>query len=231
MDFATLDQQLRDSLQDMKLDDREREELRQLGSALRQDQIYYLRNRAFDLVRELIRDDQRHAEPALKWLEQVIRTLEAMLTPAGNAASACFSPGENCRHKIAELCHDARKSLDICVFTIADDRITEAILRCHARGVAVRIISDDEKRYDQGSDIDRFLAAGIPVRLDCSPAHMHHKFAIFDRRWLLNGSFNWTRSASNVNAENLLVVDNGALLEAYQREFDKLWGRYGDCAS
>jgi len=53
MDFAHLDQQLRDSLLDLKLSNEERDELRQLGSELGQDQVRYMRNRAFDLVREL----------------------------------------------------------------------------------------------------------------------------------------------------------------------------------
>ena len=37
-----------------------------------------------------------------------------------------------------------RATLDICVFTIADDRLTESILAAHRRGVAVRIITDEE---------------------------------------------------------------------------------------
>ena len=50
MDFAHLDQQLRDSLLDLKLSNEERDELRQLGSELGQDQVRYMRNRAFDPV-------------------------------------------------------------------------------------------------------------------------------------------------------------------------------------
>ncbi|MDU2611947.1 MAG: phospholipase D-like domain-containing protein, partial [Pseudomonas aeruginosa] len=44
--------------------------------------------------------------------------------------------------------------------------------------------------------------------------------------WLLNGSFNWTRSASVSNEENLLVTDDAVLIGAYRREFEELWGRY-----
>nr|MBF0681262.1 nuclease [Pseudomonas sp.] len=75
MDFNRLDQQLRDSLTDLRLSNEERDELRQLGSELTVDQIRFLRNRAFALVRELSREPA-NVEPALKWLEQVVKTLD-----------------------------------------------------------------------------------------------------------------------------------------------------------
>lgn len=227
MDFNRLDQQLRDSLADLRLSNEERDELRQLGSDLGQDQVRYLRNRAFALVRELVQADLNNSEPALKWLEQVIKTLDASSSPPRPAlASAHFSPGDDCLRKIRELCRQARKSVDICVYTISDDRLSEEIIACHRRGIAVRVISDNEKQFDEGSDIQHLIAQGVPLRIDDSPYHMHHKFALFDANLLLNGSFNWTRSASTSNEENLLVTDHALLVASYRSEFDKLWARF-----
>ena len=227
MDFTRLDQQLRDSLVDLKLSNEERDELRQLGTDLGPDQVRYLRNRAFDLVRDLTLSDAANALPALKWLEQVIKTLDSVgSAPRVEHASAHFSPGESCRRKIRELCRQARESVDICVYTIADDRLSEEIVACHRRGVTVRVISDNEKQFDEGSDIQHLIAQGVPLRIDDSPYHMHHKFALFDGRLLLNGSFNWTRSASTSNEENLLVIDHPQLVSSYAREFDELWARF-----
>jgi len=160
MDFAHLDQQLRDSLLDLKLSNEERDELRQLGSELGQDQVRYMRNRAFDLVRELALADSVNVLPALKWLEQVIKTLDANSAPVRDMASAHFSPGEDCRRKIRDLCRQARISVDICVFTISDDQLSDEIRACHQRGVAVRVISDSEKQFDVGSDIAALREAG-----------------------------------------------------------------------
>ncbi|HFT7547154.1 TPA: nuclease, partial [Pseudomonas aeruginosa] len=100
MDFDGLDRQLRDSLADLKLSNEERDELRQLGSELAPDQVRFLRNRAFDLVRELVLlEEQGERIAALKWLEQVVRTLEVTAAPPRSRASAYFSPGEECRRK------------------------------------------------------------------------------------------------------------------------------------
>lgn len=227
MDFNRLDQQLRDSLADLRLSNEERDELRQLGSELSPDQVRYMRNCAFALVRELIRQPE-NAEPALKWLEQVIKTLDANVAPPRIIASAHFSPGEDCRRKIRELCRQARKSVDICVYTISDDPLSEEILVCHQRGVAVRVISDNEKQFDAGSDVQWLRDKGVPLRIDSGPYHMHHKFALFDGQLLLNGSFNWTRSASTSNEENFVVVDQPELLAAFSHEFESLWSRYAD---
>jgi mitochondrial cardiolipin hydrolase len=90
----------------------------------------------------------------------------------------------------------------------------------------VRIITDDEKSHDLGSDIDRLRAAGISSKMDVgNAAHMHHKFALFDGKRLMTGSFNWTRSASEQNEENLITTPDPVLVAAFQARFDDLWAR------
>lgn len=138
-------------------------------------------------------------------------------------AAAYFTPGEACLGAVLELLRDANDSLDICVFTITDDRISREIEAAHRRGVRVRIVTDDEKAHDLGSDIARFERAGIAVREDRSPHHMHHKFVVADGRRLLNGSYNWTRSAASQNQENVVVTDEPRLVEAFQAEMERLW--------
>ena len=66
-------------------------------------------------------------------------------------------------------------------------------------------------------------AAGIPLKVDAKPNHMHHKFAIFDRSRLLTGSYNWTRSASERNEENFLITDDRRLVRPFETEFNRLW--------
>jgi mitochondrial cardiolipin hydrolase len=54
---------------------------------------------------------------------------------------------------------------------------------------------------------------------------MHHKFAVFDARTLLTGSYNWTRSADEYNKDNFLVTDDPHLVQAFSATFDRLWAR------
>lgn len=226
MDFEQLDQALRSSAADFRLDDEERFELRQTGAQSSGEQLRRLRNAAFAIAREQIRAHPAEALALLRWLEQVVKTLDLSTNVAAAAHSAYFTPGDACLRKLRELCGAARRTLDVCVFTLADDRLTDAVLEAHRRGVRVRVVTDDDKRFDNGSDVARLADAGIEVRLDRGPAHMHHKFALFDGKLLANGSFNWTRSASLSNDENLVVSNDAYLVRCFSGQFEALWERY-----
>ena len=227
MEFDALDRSLRESAQDFTLDAGEKLELRELGQQLDAGRIRFLRNRAFDIARDAMRGEPVATLEVLRWLEQVVKTLDAADQAAPVVSSAYFSPGDTCLRRLCDLMRGCRDTLDICVFTIADDRLTEAILDCHARGVQVRVVSDNDKQHDSGSDIDRLRAQGVQVRVDDAPSHMHHKFALFDGRVLANGSFNWTRSATRDNDENLVVSDDANLVRVFGLQFGKLWQQFG----
>ncbi|MDX2038178.1 MAG: phospholipase D-like domain-containing protein [Isosphaeraceae bacterium] len=179
---------------------------------------------AFEIAREQI---ERSPDVAIiDWLDDVVKaTRENAGSPGARSAraDAHFSPGEECLRAIIRLVEQSRAQLDICVFTITDDRLSTTLIEAHRRRLPIRIITDNEKAEDLGSDIARLEEAGIPVRVDRSPYHMHHKFAIADGKTLLTGSYNWTRGAARDNQENLIVTDEPRLIAPFARMFDRLW--------
>lgn len=180
---------------------------------------------------ETLRFARRGADDAalrstLAWVIDTLRLAWPTPETKTPAAEAFFSPGEDCLEAIREGFDRARRRADVCVFTITDDRITTAMLEAHRRGVQLRVISDNDKSYDVGSDIERLTRAGIAVRIDRTEHHMHHKFAIFDGEVLLTGSYNWTRSAAQNNEENIVVTREGALVRGFSEEFERLWKRF-----
>lgn len=134
-----------------------------------------------------------------------------------------FSPGPDCLNAIVDTLKKAKRKAKICVFTISDNRIVDAIKDMQLNGVNIKVISDNDKRFDEGSDIEYIARRGIDVKLDTTHAHMHHKFAVIDDSITITGSYNWTRSAEQRNYENILVTDSKDVAKAYGREFDKLW--------
>ncbi|WP_434382837.1 phospholipase D-like domain-containing protein [Melittangium boletus] len=221
MNAADIDAILRSTLEDRTLTRSERQALqavleeRKASEAL----LALFRSRAFELARDSVTDFR--AREVITWLEDMVKTL--LPARESGQVDVQFSPGEGPLRTILRLIGEARGSADVCVFTLTDDRITRALLEAHARGLRLRVVSDDGKALDPGSDVERLRAAGIPVRLDRTPAHMHHKFAVFDRLRLLTGSYNWTRSAASENHENVLVSEDARLVQPFCRAFDALW--------
>lgn len=136
---------------------------------------------------------------------------------------AYFSPGPDCRVAIEQAMETAVDELFICVFTISDDRLSDAILSAHRSGLSVRVISDNDKMHDRGSDVERLYQAGVDVRIDRSPEHMHHKFMVIDGRTVMTGSYNWTRSAETRNEENLVAIDDHIMASHFTTEFTRIW--------
>lgn len=223
MKLKELENQLRETLDDTKLSTDEKIELRALTPSLSGDERRFLRNKSFVLARERINENASQTFKVLKWLEEVVKTLDTSSGANGIESGAYFSPGDECRCKIIDLCQRAKQSIDICVFTISDDTLTAAILKAYERGITIRIITDNDKTGDLGSDVDELASRGLAVRMDHSHHHMHHKFAIFDNAILLNGSFNWTRSASKYNQENIVVSSEAKIVNDFKQQFDKLW--------
>jgi phosphatidylserine/phosphatidylglycerophosphate/cardiolipin synthase-like enzyme len=225
MSEGMIEEALKITLADYRLSRGEKRALAKVVEKCGDDEhsLAQARHQAFKLAREeLIGPD---ALAVVDWLEDVMKVLLPKDVPAAdeNTSAAYFSPDDNCVNKIVRLFEAVRKSVDVCVFTITDDRIKDAILAAHRRKIAIRIISDNDKSEDRGSDIDELDRHGIAVRVDQSEFHMHHKYALFDNRRLLTGSYNWTRSAARNNEENFIITSDAKLIKAFSRAFEQLW--------
>jgi phosphatidylserine/phosphatidylglycerophosphate/cardiolipin synthase-like enzyme len=228
MSIQDFQRYLRQSLDDRRLS---RSEQKALSAVLGDEeippsQLGAYRSAAFKMAKEQMRRDIT-PDAVLDWLEDVVKVLIPRGANETARSDACFSPGETCLKRIRTLFRQTRQSADICVFTVTDDRITEQILAAHRRGVRVRLITDNDKSFDRGSDVEMLERNGIEVRIDRTEHHMHHKFALFDRQSLLTGSYNWTRSACQHNEENLIVTDDQVLLREFAAEFERLWEQFG----
>ncbi len=229
---AQLDEFLLRSLDDERFSRGERHVFRELLGDLRpdaHDQQVLLR-RAFGLAAERLVDGRDR--PLIEWLEEVVKVLRTADGPAGTAgaeeavAEAWFTPSARALGRLCGLLANCRKSVDVCVFTITHDELAEQLLAAHQRKLPVRVVTDDDKAADLGSDIARLARAGIEVRMDSSAAYMHNKFALLDDRLLVTGSFNWTRSAATENQESFIVTDQRALVSAHRQEFERLWQHF-----
>ena len=52
---------------------------------------------------------------------------------------------------------------------------------------------------------------------------MHNKFAIFDGKLMVTGSYNWTNNAEHFNYENAVFITDTNVIKEYQKDFDDIW--------
>ena len=214
---------LQESITDNVLVSSEKKELKSLIQSKR------LSPQDFNVLRsEIFKIAQAHAQdiPAsnlLDWVESANKlTLIKSDKPEGNAR-VLFSPGTECRDAIIQQIKLAKFSVNICVFTISDNEITDEIIAASKRGISIKIVTDDDKSFDTGSDVNRMAKMGIPTKIDGMRGHMHHKFCVIDKETVISGSYNWTRSAADRNYENIIIGTNVRIAKAFLNEFDNLW--------
>ncbi len=215
------------SLEDDFLSKPERKSLRALveSQVLTEDQLSFLRTKIFELANQ--KANAQNYNFVLAWIKDAT---QALISPVKteSTSNAFFSPGETCRDVIISQIKGAVNQLEICVFTISDDVISDAILLAHKKGLTIRIITDNDKSLDEGSDIETLSKAGIAIKMDRTTNHMHHKFMVADNKSLITGSYNWTRSAARFNHENILLTRESGVINSFAREFDQLWSNLAE---
>ena len=150
---------------------------------------------------------------------------EAVLNIANKVTNAhvdtkvavCFSPGNNCPAEIIRVIDAARKEILVQAYSFTDTNIYKALLMAHARGVAVRVILDKT----QLKIAKKFARVGIATSIDYTVRIAHNKVMIIDQKIVITGSYNFTFSAANRNAENLLILRDHAIARLYVYNWHK----------
>jgi phosphatidylserine/phosphatidylglycerophosphate/cardiolipin synthase-like enzyme len=115
----------------------------------------------------------------------------------------------------------AKNTVLVQVYSFTSYRIAKALLDGYKRGVKVEVILDKSQRTDQYSSATFPYNSGIPVRIDAVHAIAHNKIMIIDGETVITGSFNFTKSAEEKNAENLLVIHDKKLAERYTKNWQE----------
>lgn len=150
----------------------------------------------------------------------------AVAPPADAAPEVYFSPEGGVRAALRRQIDQAGASIDLAIFDFTAAELAEALRQARGRGVAVRIVADARQARGAHSAIPGLVAAGIEVRLVRGRGRgvMHHKFAVFDGRLVVTGSYNWTDSAEARNFENAIFLDDPAVVSRYAARFERLLG-------
>ena len=125
-----------------------------------------------------------------------------------------------------------KQSITIAIYSLTDADIAQALIEKQRQNVLVRVVMDHALAVDSSWTKARILVRhGIPVFLfppnKNASAKMHNKFALFaknlnDKRLVWTGSYNFSRAASYSNEENVVVLENNLVYQAYMLYFESL---------
>jgi phosphatidylserine/phosphatidylglycerophosphate/cardiolipin synthase-like enzyme len=143
---------------------------------------------------------------------------------AGTPVDIYFSPDDGVEAALVNLLDTAQDSIYFLAYSFTSNPLGEAVRRADEAGVDVRGVMDQEQAVSNlGTELTAFRSSGLDVRLDGNPGQMHEKVMIIDQQVVVLGSYNFSRSASETNDENVLVIFSRAIAEQAVREFERVY--------
>ena len=132
-----------------------------------------------------------------------------------------FCPEDTCAAHVIDQIKNAKSSVYFMAFSFTNEKIADELIK--KENADIRGIFDAQQSSSQFSQLKRLKEFGINAKNDSNKYKMHHKVFIIDNQTVVTGSFNPTLSGDTKNDENLLVIHDKKIANAFLEEFDKLW--------
>lgn len=119
----------------------------------------------------------------------------------------------------------AKTSVDMAIYQLDLDNVTQALIDAKKRGATVRVVTDiniynDPKENPSFKQLDK---AGIPIVAGNPNAIMHDKFVVVDKSKVWLGSWNFTENDSYRYNNNGIEIPSAELARNYTVTFEKMF--------
>ncbi len=128
-----------------------------------------------------------------------------------------FSPHGGCTDAIVAEIAKAKHSVRVMAYVFTSKPILDALNEATARKVDVATVIDGPQEHAKG-ELGAMLRS--PVAYDYMHRIAHNKIVIIDESVVITGSFNFTRTAEEDNAENMLVIRSKDLAAKYRANWE-----------
>ena len=140
-----------------------------------------------------------------------------------------FSPQDKIiTNRIIKLIDSAKTYIYVPVFVVTHKDFNSALIRAKNRGVDVKIIVDATSAGQKYSSVKFLRENKILVKAENRAGKMHMKSIIIDDKYTIIGSMNFTKSGERYNDENVLIIENPKLAQAFKKEFLHFWQQIPD---
>ena len=134
---------------------------------------------------------------------------------------------ENIEETLIQRIESASSSIQVAVAWFTNPKLLKPLIKSTQRGCEVTLITNNDLINNGGYclRLDDLIDAGGSIHLVEYPDMVNHKFAIFDKKCVITGSYNWTIYAEYINRENVVLIEGEgmeATISAYVSIFNKL---------
>ena len=133
-----------------------------------------------------------------------------------NDLQVCFTPplpeGCDATKTVVQALASARQQVLVQAWGLISAPIAQALVQTERRVQDVRIILDKNASRRHYAGLEQ---AGVLLLIDAEHAIAHSTVMIVDRHTVITGSFNFTRSAQERNAEDLVLIHSPTIATQY----------------
>ncbi len=137
-----------------------------------------------------------------------------------------FSSNKNYKieNKIITYIDSAKKEILLAAYNLTSKYIINSLINAYKRGVKIKILLDGKNIKKNSNILSKIFYYNIPIKFNFNYNNMHNKFLVIDNNSVETGSYNYTFSANNLNAENVIYLNcMPKIALKYKKEFYKLW--------
>lgn len=154
------------------------------------------------------------------WIVLIVLMFVTLNAAFAAKISVLFTPGDNVADSIVSEINNAKESVFVQAYSFTSPDIAKAVADAHKRKLNVIVILDKSQKTEKYSSATYLFNNNVPTYIDKKHAIAHNKIIIIDRKIILTGSYNFTKSAEERNAENSVkITDDQNIANQYIDNF------------
>ncbi len=141
-----------------------------------------------------------------------------------------YAPRENLEAVDVQEIRRAELSIDMAAYVLSDPQIIEALTDAAERDVVIRLYLDESQFAEhgpvRGGLVEALLAhPNVLARVKREGVLMHLKAYAVDGEVLRTGSGNFSRSGLASQDNDLILITDQRVVDAFEANFDRIWAR------
>jgi phosphatidylserine/phosphatidylglycerophosphate/cardiolipin synthase-like enzyme len=149
---------------------------------------------------------------------------------SGSKVEIHYAPRENLEAVDVQEIARAELSIDMAAYVLTDPQIIEALTDAAERDVVIRLYLDKSQFAEhgpiRGGVVEALLAhPNVLARVKGEGVLMHLKAYAVDGEVLRTGSGNFSRSGLAAQDNDLILITDPAVVDAFEANFDRIWAR------